>query len=191
MRNVGEESRKTYQEFIDTGFFKTFMSGKGLDIGYRGYLKDVVPILETATGIDTDYPGYDGKTLPFPEESQDYVYSSHTLEHISDYKQALRDWFRVLCEDGYMVLTVPHKFLYEKKASLPSRWNGDHKRFYTPASLLQEVEESLTPNSYRVIMCRDMDKDFNYSRPPETHSSGCYEILLVLQKIKTPTWEIK
>jgi SAM-dependent methyltransferase len=191
MRLVGTESQRTYLDKLQNGFFLKYMSGDGLDVGYAGYTAGVEPILPRAIGVDLNYPGYDGLTLPFADNSKDYIYSSHCLEHIADYKTVIKDWFRVVKTGGYIVTVVPHQFLYEKKASLPSRWNGDHKRFYTPASLLQEFEQSLEPNSYRVRFLEDGDKGFDYSIGPEKHSGGQYEITLVIEKINKPTWELK
>lgn len=194
MRKVGTESQKSYEdkcEYQDmVSFFEQYMSGWGLDIGFAGYTEDAQPILETAIGIDTNYCGYDGKNLPFDSESQTYVYSSHCLEHIQDYKQAIQEWFRVTEINGHVICVVPHQFLYEKKANRPSNWNEDHKRFYTPAGLLREFEESLEPNSYRVRFLEDGDKDFDYSIGAGTHSCGQYEITLVIQKIKKPEWSL-
>jgi len=105
-RPVGIESIKSYAQKVDNGFLEKYLSGKNiLEIGYQGYNanRKVVPIVENATGIDTDYPGYDGIHLPFADESQDAVYSSHVLEHIPDWGAALQDWFRVLKIGGYMV----------------------------------------------------------------------------------------
>lgn len=190
-RLVGEESRKTFGLKLKNGFIAKYLSGPNiLDIGYKGYLQDVLPITPLAIGVDLDYPGYDGKRLPFPEGSQDAVYASHCLEHIDDFEGALRDWFRVLRVGGYLVITVPHKFLYEKKEELPSNWNGDHKRFYTPASLLGEIERSLKPNTYRVRHIEDNDFGYNYGIPPERHSCGCYEIELVVEKVQAPAWNL-
>ncbi len=83
---------------------------------------------------------------------------------------------------------VPHRDLYERAADLPSRWNGDHKRFYTPASLMREIEEALPVNSYRLRHLVDNDFGFDYARAPELSPVGCYEIELVLQKIERPAW---
>lgn len=181
--NVGEESTKTWKDKITSGFFEKYMSGKGLDIGYSGYKQNTHPILPEAIGVDTTYPGYDGKTLPFESGSLDYCYSSHCLEHISDYKNAIKEQFRVIKSGGYIIITVPHKYLYEKKETLPSRYNGDHKRFYTPASLLSEIEESLTPNTYRIRHLTDNDAGHNYSDPPEVHGRWLYEIECVIEKL--------
>lgn len=186
----GPETEKSHESRLKSGFYTKFMSGTGLDIGYSGGDPKAEPVLSTAIGVDFGYPGYDGETLPFKDESQDYVFSSHCLEHITDYKYAIKEWFRVLKIGGHLVITVPHKFLYEKKENLPSRWNLDHKRFYTPSSLLEEIEDSIEypSNRYRVVHVRDNDDNFDYTIPPENHSGGAYEIELVIKKIKQPGW---
>ena len=188
-RKVGEEARKTLELRLENGFIDRYLSGAHiLDIGYKGYIEDVVPIVPQAVGVELDYPGYDGRTLPFPEGSQDSVFASHCLEHIPDFRNALQDWFRVLRVGGFLVIMVPHQFLYEKRVSLPSHYNADHQRFYTPASLMADIEASLAPNTYRLRHLADNDLHFDYSIPPEQHSGGCYELELVLEKIAPPSW---
>jgi SAM-dependent methyltransferase len=190
-RNVGVEARKTYAAKLDDGFIEKYLSGIAiLDIGYKGYENDVVPIVPQAIGIDIDYPGYDGRRLPFPDQSQDAVFSSHCLEHVEDARAALSEWFRVLKTNGFLVLCVPHKHLYERKSYLPSIWNPDHRRFYTPATLLIDVEDALEPNTYRLRHLADNDAGYDYSIPPDQHPAGCYEIELVIQRIKQPTWQL-
>lgn len=181
--NTGEETRKSWDEKNTSGFFAKYMSGSGLDIGYKGYLDNVHPVLPTATGIDLNTPGYDGNTLPFAQNSQDYVYSSHFLEHVTDYKNALKEQYRVLKPNGYMIIVVPHQWLYEKKDTLPSRWNADHKRFYTSQSLLREIEESLPKNSYRIRHLRENDEGHDYNDGPDVHGRWLYEIEVVVQKL--------
>lgn len=185
----GPETQKALIRRLATGFYR-YLQGEGLDIGYRGDVKDAEPVTHKAIGIDLDYDNYDGVTLPFQDNSQDFVYSSHCLEHIMDNEQAVQEWFRVVKENGYLIIVVPHQFLYEKKLYIPSRFNDDHKNFYTPFYLMMIVEEALPPNSYRVRLLQDCDKDFDYSIPPEQHSRGEYQIELVLQKIKQPTWSL-
>jgi SAM-dependent methyltransferase len=179
--NVGQESRKTWANKNQNGFFAEYMFGNGLDIGYKGYLENVHPILPTAKGITLD--DYDGIVLPFEDNSQDYVYSSHVLEHIDNRSAVIRDWLRVLKFGAYIICVVPHRDLYEKKLDKPSRFNEDHKVFFTPASLLKEFEDALPINSFRVRHMRDNDKGHFYTDPPEQHGRGQYEIELVLQKL--------
>lgn len=190
-RRVGEEASKTYELRLNNGFIDKYLSGRSiLDIGYKGYIEDVVPIVENAIGVELDYPGYDGHTLPFADLSQDAVFASHCLEHIEDFPNVLRDWFRVLKVGGFLVIMVPHQYLYEKRLVPPSRYNADHKRFYTPGSLMADVEGSLRPNTYRLRHLADNDIGFDYSLPPERHSGGCYELELVIEKIEAPRWPL-
>lgn len=191
-RRVGVEARKTYAAKLEDGFIAKYLSGDAiLDIGYRGYEPDVVPIVPQAVGVDLDYPGYDGRTLPFPDDSQDAVFSSHCLEHAEDCRAVITEWFRVLKTGGFLVLTVPHKFLYERRHRPPSRWNADHRRFFTPGTLLMRVEEALPPNSYRVRHLIDNDLSYTYSAVPEDHPGGCYEIELVIEKVSLPNWVLE
>lgn len=179
---VGAESSKTFQHKMDNGFFTCFMSGIGIDVGFAGY-NGASPILPTAVGIELGFPNYDGIHLPFPDNSQDYVYSSHTLEHVSDYQAVIKDWLRVVKPGGFIICVVPHRDLYEKKSELPSNWNGDHKRFYRSSSLLAEFEESLSINSFRVRHLRENDEGHDYSDGPLVHGKWLYEIELVIQKL--------
>jgi len=189
-RKVSGEGAKTHALRRASGFFDRYLGGDCvLDIGYRGGVSDAVPITESAIGIDLDFPGYDGLNLPFHDASQDSVFSSHCLEHIADPVLGLREWYRVTKIGGFIVIIVPHQFLYEKKLNLPSNWSRDHLRFYTPASLIFEVEVALEPNSYRIRHFCDNDLWFDYTIGPERHSFGCYEIELVLQKIEAPNWK--
>ncbi len=192
LRPVGEEARKSHARRIEDGFVARYLSGAHiLDIGYKGYIDDAVPIVTQAIGVELDYPGYDGRTLPFAEGSQDAVFASHCLEHIDDFVGALGDWFRVLKVGGFLVVMVPHQFLYEKRRTPPSRFNDDHRRFYTPASLMGEVEAALPPNAYRLRHLADNDRHYDYAIPPGTHAGGCYEIELVVEKIAVPDWSIE
>lgn len=191
-RLVGEESRKTYAEKIATGFLDKYLSGPTiLEVGFRGYRDEpVVPIVPQAIGIDLGYPGYDGRTLPFDDGTVDAVYSSHCLEHIPDYKQALSDWHRVLKVGGYLIVAVPHQYLFEKQRDLPSRSNIDHRRYYTSESLLAELREAWPENGYRVRQLVENDTGFDYSCGPGVASPGCYEIELVAEKIAVPSWRL-
>ena len=66
-----------------------------------------------------------------PSAQYDIVLSSHNLEHIANPLRALREWLRVLKEDGVFVLVVPHR-------------DGafDHRRPVTPVAHLVEDEEN-------------------------------------------------
>jgi SAM-dependent methyltransferase len=199
-RKVGLESRRTYDAKIRTGFWARYITGpKVLDIGCKGLDEfgaltedgEGLAIFDGAIAVDLDYPGYDGLTLPFPTESQDAVYASHTLEHVPNFIQAIQEWHRVTKVGGHIIVMVPNAHLYERRRRPPSRWNLGHLRFYTAASLLAEFEAALPPNSYRVRHLLEDDRDFRYEDPPDHHPHGGYEIEQVVQKIKTPAWAVE
>ena len=192
-RVVGRESAKSFDAKIDSGFWARFIGGPAvLDIGFQGGAApgSVVPILPGAIGVDMDYPGYDGRILPFADASQDAVYSSHCLEHIADYIKAIQEWHRVVRVGGHIITVVPSAHLYERKFHVPSFWNIDHRRTYTPATLLAEFAAALLPNSYRVRHLMENDAGYQYSLPPNAHPEGCHEIELVIEKIEPPTWRM-
>ncbi len=193
-RPVGIEARKSYDQKVESGFWDRFITGsRVLDIGFKGGLseEDVVPITPTAVGVDLDYPGYDGRVLPFQDNSQDAVYSSHCLEHIPGYINAIQEWYRVTKVGGHIITIVPHAHLYERGRRPPSKWNEDHQRFYTPASLLAEFEAALAPNSFRVRYLEENDSGYGYALDPAAHPGGCYEIVLVIEKIRPPAWRLR
>jgi len=188
---VRGEAEKTFGLRLVNGFFKKYLSGPViLDVGYKGGKADAVPILPQAIGVDIDYPGYDGTRLPFDDGSVDTVFTSHVLEHIENFVEVIRDWYRVLKVGGFIVCIVPHQYLYERKRELPSRWSPEHVRFYTPGKLLQNFEQALQPNTYRVRHLADNDLRYRYDLGPEHHPGGCYEIELVIEKIKPSTWSL-
>lgn len=186
------EAGKSYQHRLRSGFLDRYCSGSlVLDVGFSGYDPlNSKPAVPNAIGVDIDYPGYDGRTLPFADNSVDTVISSHCLEHIQFDHHAIRDWHRVLKVGGFIVCFVPSQALYEKRRFLPSRFNEDHKRMYTPARVCQSFEEALEVNSYRVRHMAENDRGFNYDLGPEVHSDGAYEIELVVEKIRKPRWEL-
>jgi len=188
-RKVGFESRKSYAAKIESGFFAQYMSGPNvMEIGYRGYEEGNLPIVPQAIGVDVGYPGYEGATFPFADASFDAIYSSHCFEHIGDWLGVLRDWYRLLKVGGFLVIVVPHQLLFERKRSLPSPINPDHKRFYTARSLLGEIETAFAENSYRIRHLVENDAGFDYSIMPYQGTDGCYEIELVVEKIARPFW---
>uniref|UniRef100_A0A915EP30 Methyltransferase type 11 domain-containing protein n=1 Tax=Ditylenchus dipsaci TaxID=166011 RepID=A0A915EP30_9BILA len=50
-----------------------------------------------------------GDKLPFPNCSQDFVLSSHVIEHFYDPIKTIEEWLRVVKPNGYVFIVVPHK----------------------------------------------------------------------------------
>ena len=131
-----------------------------------------------------------GEAEGLPEESFGTVYAGNQLQNITDYRGTLQRWFRALRVNGHLIISVPHAFLFERKLTLPSRWNSLQRRLYTPRSLLDEVEEALVPNSYRIRLLGDQDEGYDYDLPWSKAPVGGHDIVLVLEKIPRPQWDL-
>jgi SAM-dependent methyltransferase len=66
-------------------------------------------------------------------ESYDFVFSSHSLEHIANPLKAINEWLRIIKNDGYIIIIVPEKSVC-----------FDHKRNYsTFSTLLTQYEKDV------------------------------------------------
>lgn len=176
------ETSKARGRRLREGFFEKYCRGKGLDVGYGGD-----PVAENARGWDFEHG--DAQHLEGLEDSEfDFVYSSHTLEHMEEPDTAVKNWWRVLKRGGYLILYVPHRELYEKKKTLPSRWNEDHKHFFLPdrdeepdtIGIIPLLERALS--GYELVYARQCSEGHTIT-DPETHSDGEYSIEAVIKKV--------
>jgi len=122
-----------------------------------------------------------------PDESFHQLFSSHLLEHLDDPWTALHNWMRVLVPGGFATIVVPHRELYEKRARLPSRWNGEHKHFYLPDDHeppdtlgLRRVIREAIPQA-EVVYLKVCDEGWQ-DLGPDVHSCGEYSIEAVVRK---------
>jgi hypothetical protein len=120
------------------------------------------------------------------DDSQAVVVAHEQLQDIPDYRAALQTWFKAVAPGGRLILTVPHAFLHDRALKLEQRRRADQKRLYTPASLLQEVEEALAPNTYRVRRLNDADGGYDYDLSRDQAPQGAHHLVLVLEKIGRP-----
>ncbi len=178
---AGEPTR-LFEARAAEGFWARFVKpGMVLDIGHKGALNSP-PIFGDAAGLDSDTPGYDGRNLPYADGSVGTIHASHLLEHIADFGYFFRECFRILTVGGTLMLFVPMMEAYERRATPPSLFNADHKRFYTAARLLFEIESSLPRSSYVVMHVRERFRVSDLVLPVQTHAQGPYEIECVLEK---------
>lgn len=83
-----------------------------INVDKRGEMDTVFKLEEmrlcgSALAVDVIAPGDD---LPFEDSSWDFVFSSHVLEHFYRPDKALKEWYRVTKDGGYLFMIVPHKF---------------------------------------------------------------------------------
>ena len=137
----GNESAKCKWDIVP------FTRGQGLDIGCASFKP-----FQHFIGVDdcTDTRLFGNSIVPdvrcdardlriFSDGSMDFVYSSHTLEHIVDYKAALKEWWRVVRIGGHLVLYLPHKDFYPNIGEFGS--NQDHKHDFLPQDIVDAMKE--------------------------------------------------
>lgn len=136
-----------------------FHQGRCLDLGCgQGYGTDILASsIKEVTGIDIDrrtikkaskdynrsnchFKLYDGRTIPFPDETFDAVVSFHVIEHIKDDKKFIAEVFRTLKKGGKSIISTPNRLLRLPRGVKP--WNIYHIREYTPQELKVLLKEN-------------------------------------------------
>jgi SAM-dependent methyltransferase len=128
-----ECSKSIQRRLADSNFLRKYFVGSGLDIGGKPdpllLYKEFFPLLNK---IRTwDWEDGDAQFLKdVDNETLNFVHSSHCLEHLVDPVEGIKNWFRVIQENGYLIITVPDEDLYEQRV-FPSTFNHDHKWTFT------------------------------------------------------------
>lgn len=112
------------------------------------------------------------------------------LQDEADYRAALQRWFAPLKVGGRLIVSVPHAFLFDRRIMMSPRRETPQRRLYTPASLMQEIEEALHPNSYRMRWLADRDAGYDYALDEASPPVGNHDILAVIERIEPPAWSI-
>jgi SAM-dependent methyltransferase len=152
-----EYKGKIYPKFQTIGyasqfaipFAKHFCIGEGFDIGCNR----IEWAFPGSIPIDLNFnDGWDAYNLP--KDSVDYIYSSHCLEHLPDWVDALDYWKTKLKVGGILFLYLPD---YAQTYWRP--WNNfKHKHIFTP----EIIEDYLSDRGYINIFKseRDLNNSF-------------------------------
>ena len=151
------ESRKVVWEVA------RWLRGRGLDIGAGDF--KVLPHVISVDNLNHIQFGFthrpdivaEAEDLSiFGSQSMDFVYSSHTLEHVVNWKAALKEWWRVIKPNGLMVLYLPHKLFYPNIGEKGA--NPDHKHDFLPDEIIDAL-----PEGHDVLVKEDRNNDNEYS----------------------------
>jgi SAM-dependent methyltransferase len=134
-----ECSKSLVRRLSNSNFLRRYFVGDGIDIGGKpdplALYAEFFPLVRSIRTWDWE-DGDAQHLASVPDQSLDFVHSSHCLEHLVDPAQGLRNWVRVVKPGGHVVVTVPDEDLYEQGV-FPSTFNRDHKWTFTmlkPAS---------------------------------------------------------
>mgnify|MGYP006419696655 FL=1 len=112
---------------------------ESLDKAFEG-----LKFLESISNTKTNFLSGSAYSLPFSDNSFDLVVCSEVLEHLHDYKDAIKEINRVLKPGGQFLASVPAEFpekicwlLSEAYQNQP----GGHLRIFKKNKLIKEVAE--------------------------------------------------
>jgi ubiquinone/menaquinone biosynthesis C-methylase UbiE len=112
---------------------------ESLDKAFEG-----LKFLESISNTKTNFLSGSAYSLPFSDDSFDLVVCSEVLEHLHDYKDAIKEINRVLKPGGQFLASVPAEFpekicwlLSEAYQNQP----GGHLRIFKKNELIKEVAE--------------------------------------------------
>jgi len=144
----GVTSISVQRRLFDARFANRWFVGAGLDVGAGtdslALYAELFPRISNIVVYD-EAQGNAQLLDNVEDDSFDFLYSSHCLEHLDDPFQALTNWIRVVRPGGHLVVNVPDEDLYEQ-GIWPSRYNIGHKTTWTI-----DKEESWSPVSINVI----------------------------------------
>lgn len=178
------ETSKAFSRRSSERWFDRYTQGLGIDIGAGND-----PLI-TPHSVPRRWDKVDGDAMLMegvPDASYDFVYSSHCLEHVTHAHVAIRNWYRILKPGGNLLLSIPHRDLYEKKPTLPSNWNFEHNTMW----LMDRLEPPNTFGILPIIRQELGDAQLLYARVVTTglretaaheHSIGEYSIEVGLRK---------
>jgi SAM-dependent methyltransferase len=97
---------------------KDYLNGKLLDFGCGQKPYKPLFSVQEYIGVDIEKSGhsheneqidvfYDGKTIPFPDNTFDSVFSSEVFEHVFNLDEILKELYRVTKPGGYLLATMP------------------------------------------------------------------------------------
>jgi SAM-dependent methyltransferase len=118
-------------------------TGAGIEIGVgartiaptnRTVLSDVGSEHGVHTSIAKVF--FDGSDIPYEDKTFSFLLSEHVLEHITDPIKILKEWTRVLSENGHLYLVLPHR----------DRNNDCHREITTLEHLIKDYENHVAFN---------------------------------------------
>jgi len=128
-----ENSKSILRRLDDSNYMRKYLVGDGVDIGGKpdplSLYSELFPLMGQVRTWDME----DGDAqfmASVADDTFDFVFSSHCLEHLNDPREGLGNWFRVLKPGGHLVITIPDEDLYEQGV-WPSTHNKGHRVSFT------------------------------------------------------------
>ncbi len=119
-------------------FAKEVCSGKGYDIGCM----KVEWAFPGSIPIDLDF-GDEWDAYNLPDDDMDYIFSSHCLEHLPDWVEAMDYWYYHLKEGGILFLYLPD--------FSQQYWRPWHNRKHHHVFIPEIIKEYMIDRGYKNV----------------------------------------
>lgn len=106
----------------------------------------------------------------FADESMGCVFSSHTLEHIENHVEALREWWRLVKVGGHLVLYLPHRDLYPNMGQPGA--NPDHVHDFVEQDILDAMRLLAPDCSVLVSQKREAGLEYSFLQVFRKEAAG-------------------
>lgn len=170
-----EASKATMRRGYDRRFATTYFVGKGIDIGCGSdpisNFAEFYPLITEMMNWDLEQ-GDATHLHDVDDESFDFVHSSHSLEHMSDPRVAMKNWIRVMKPGGHMVLLLPDEDMFEQGVWPSEYTNGDHLTSWTIWKSVSWSPESINITDFfkiypemEILKIEKLDATYLYNAP--------------------------
>jgi SAM-dependent methyltransferase len=183
-----KETSKCHLARLKRGDYDRFLHGLGIDVGAGDDLLSV----PNGQVHYWDMPQGDAQCLHgVADQSLDFLYSCHCLEHLPDLGLTLSNWSRVLKPGGYAYVVVPDYTLYEHHL-WPSAHNGGHLHSFSlwlsRSKVMRSNHWCIPNNEFRAILgdssfelleteLQDINYDYNLGWMDQTLGVATAQIL--------------
>lgn len=138
------------------------LKGRMMDFGCGQKPYKTLFSVDEYIGVDFENPGhphanesidvfYDGKTLPFPAQHFDSIFSSEVFEHIFNLPDILKELNRVLNINGQMLITCPFAYCEHEIPNDFARYSSFAIKYLLEQNGFEILKQEKTGNSLEAI----------------------------------------
>jgi SAM-dependent methyltransferase len=152
---------KEYPNLVKEGFHaqyafpiaKKFCSGMGIDIGCNKK-EWAFPGWVDLCDLTLDAPWNNAFKIPVKDSTYDFVFSSHCLEHLTDYITALQEWTRILKPNGILFLYLP--------SSECDYWRPVNNKKHCHIFRAEDLKYDLQQLGYKNVITSSVDLAYSF-----------------------------
>ena len=132
---------------VDVGCGRSLFADMNVPFQFKVYAGDLNYDSVHARALDVpqqSWAVFDAATVPFGDAQFDAVFAGEVIEHVTDVRQTLREWWRVLKPGGVAIITTPNK---ERLVAVADRMECPYSRDHLSELSYRELTRTLLPET--------------------------------------------